>query len=174
DLAAVEVYERLEERHELAGLDAAANFLLQLEPVADLALELLIEPGKAVSSGALGSIERDVALAERSFVVVAAGQVRQSDRGGHQDLRAFDCRRNGHALDDPLRDGLCLDRACPGEKNCEFIASGARAARVRGRGLTRDVRDEPEHLVAREVSVKVIDSFEMIEVEDQEDAAAHP
>src|SRR5205085_1245362 len=38
DLAAVEVDERLEEGHELAGFDTAANFLFQPEPVADLAL----------------------------------------------------------------------------------------------------------------------------------------
>src|SRR3954452_5924362 len=53
DLAAVEVHQRLKERHELAGLDAAADFLFELEPVGDFSLQMLVEPGEAVPTGAL-------------------------------------------------------------------------------------------------------------------------
>src|SRR5439155_8350751 len=51
DLPAVEVNERLEEGHELAGLDSAANFLFELQSIADLALKLFVKPRKAVSAG---------------------------------------------------------------------------------------------------------------------------
>ena len=45
DLAAPEIDQWLEERNELAGLDAAADLFLQLQPFGELALQFLVEPG---------------------------------------------------------------------------------------------------------------------------------
>ena len=69
-IAASKVDQRLEEGDELAALDAEADILLELQPLGQLALELLVEPGEAVAAGALGGIERDVALAQDIFLVL--------------------------------------------------------------------------------------------------------
>ncbi len=67
DLTAVQVHQRLEIRDELARLDAAADILLELQALANLALQRLVVPGEAVAAAALGGIERDVALAQRTL-----------------------------------------------------------------------------------------------------------
>src|SRR6185369_13671878 len=74
DLAAVEVDQGLEEGHELAGLDAGANILFQLQPFLDLAFELLVEPGESAPSRALGRIERNIAFAQCRLLVFRSAQ----------------------------------------------------------------------------------------------------
>ena len=129
---------------------------------------------KPFRPAALGRIERDVALAERGFLVVAAGEAGKADRRGDLHLRALDeqRRRRGPAricCGDVF--GACgiVDRR---QQHGEFVAAGSRAASAVRRGLLRSVSATPQqHLVAGEVPVKVVDSLEMIEVEHEEHAA---
>src|SRR5262249_52355794 len=96
DLAAIEVDQRLEEGHEFARLDAETNVLFELQPVGDLALQLLVEPGEAVPAVALGGIESDVTLAERAVLVLAAAKASKADRRGYLKLHSLDEKRCRH------------------------------------------------------------------------------
>ena len=76
-LARRKVDQRLEEGHELAVLDSAADVLLELQPVGQLALRARIEPGEAVAAGALRGIERNVALAQHDLLAWRRARRRQ-------------------------------------------------------------------------------------------------
>src|SRR5207245_6822157 len=59
ELAALEVDQRLEERHELALEDSSAHVLFEAEALGQLAVELLVEPGELIPPRALGRVKRD-------------------------------------------------------------------------------------------------------------------
>ena len=58
------------------------------------------------------------------------------------------------------------------ENDGEFVATDSRAARARGRGSPGDIGDFAQQLVAGRMPVQIIDPLEVIEVEQEQDAAA--
>jgi hypothetical protein len=104
DLLGRQIDQRLEVGDEVAIADARADALLQLEPIGELQLQLLVEPGEGVATGALGGIKRDVAAAQRPFLIVARLEAGEADRGGGLELRAFGEDRRGEALLNGARD----------------------------------------------------------------------
>src|SRR6185369_4172475 len=67
ELAGLQTDLRLEVGNELARLDAGANIILELRPGEKLLLHLLVEPDRAIPSGALGRIHGDVGAPEAVF-----------------------------------------------------------------------------------------------------------
>ena len=168
----VEVDQRLEEGYELAALDAEADILLELQALGQLALQLLVEPGEAVPAGALGGIERDVALAEDVLLALPLAEQRQADGGRDLDLGAAEIDGSGEPADDRPCHFLRRRRAGAVEQHRELVAADPRAAGGVGRGAGQGLGDDGQQTVAGEVAVKVVDPLEMVEVEEEQDAAA--
>ncbi len=166
------VDQRLEERDELVAQDAAADVLLELEPLGELALEVLVEPGEAVPAGALGRIERDVALAKHVLFVLRTADRGEADRHRDHRLGAAQEHRGRELREDRLGDCLGRSRRCAVQKHREFVAADARAAGRVGRCALDRVGEALEQLIAGEVAVEVIDPLEMVEVEKQQDPGA--
>ncbi len=171
-LARIQVDQRLEERNELAVLDAGANVFLELHAVGQLALQLRIEPGEAVPAGALGGVQREIALAEDVLVPLEAADLREADRRRHEHLDIAEVGRLRKLGKDRLRDLFGgLVRAAI-QKNRELVAADPGAAAVLGRFGDERIGDTLEQLVADEVAVQVVDPLEMVEVEEKQDARA--
>ena len=171
-LAGRKVDQRLEEGDELVAEDAAADVLLELEPVGQLALEVLVEPGEAVAPGALGRIERDVALAEHVLLALRAADRGEADRYRDHRLGAAQEHRGRELGDDRLGDrfGRGFGRAV--QEHGELVAADPRAAGGLGTRALHRVGKTLEQLVAGKVAVEIVDALEMVEVEQQQDARA--
>ena len=172
-LAGGEVDQRLEEGNELAVLDAAADVLLQLHAVGELALQLRVEPGEAVPAGALGGVEREVALAKDVLLLLQTADLGEADRRGHEDLHVAEVDRLRQLRQDRLGELLRILGRRTVEQNRELVAADAGAAAALRRLARRAYRPRCfEQLVADEVAVKVVDPLEMVEVEQEQDARA--
>ena len=105
-LARREIDQRLEEGDELAILDAAADVFLELHAVGQLPLQLRVEPGEAVPAGALGGVEREVALAKDVLLLLQAADIGEADRGGNEGLNVAEVDRLGQLRQDRLGERL--------------------------------------------------------------------
>src|SRR6185312_9593905 len=93
DLPAAEVDQWLEEGNKFAGLDAPANFLLELQPLGEFSLQFLIEPGECVATGSLRRVKGHVAVTQHGFLSRTIAQPGEADRGRDVNLRSFDQNR---------------------------------------------------------------------------------
>src|SRR5205823_4559242 len=120
--------------------------------------------------GALGRVERDIALAQHILFVAQLGRRGEPARGRDLELRAGGEHRIGEPGEDCSGDLLRALGALTVEQDGEFIAADARAAGVLRRRLDQRLGDDLEELVAGEMAVKIVDALEMVEVEQEQNA----
>ncbi len=121
-------------------------------------------------TAALGCVHRDVGVLEGILGLAAGGLDRDADAQADSDLLAVDDHRSLQRGTDPLGDELGALRVGIGQQQGELVAAEARAG-IPGPGqVPESVGDLYQHRVTAGVTARVVDGFEVIEIEEQHPA----
>ena len=129
-------------------------------------VERSVEHLDAVPAFLLGTIHRDIAIAEqRTHLVAVIGKDRDADRGADEYPMPGYGDWIGHRRDDPLSKGRRASRIEVGDPQSELVAAHSRDHRVAAQTSQQPLRDREQQPIAGSVAERVVDILEMIEVE---------
>ncbi len=170
DLARLQVHQRLEVGHDVLVLDGLQQFALQTVALADGLVHLRLEEPQRRAALGLGSVERDVGLAQhlRSVLGVLGDQ---RDADGRADLvaSAVGGDRLFQVIGDAQRDrGGGVGPHQMRRQHRELVPAQPRDQVVLAHRRLQPVADPDQHLVADGMAVDVVDALEAVEVQQQQ------
>ena len=171
-------------QYELVFVERRPQLIEQFEAAADRAGERWLPRLGVVGPARLGLLQRDIGVAHRLvFALMRLGGDDEADIGREADALLADDDRADRELQEPAGKGFGVDEAGGrvAEDDSELVGAEPRhhigalhrrmAAELRLRRLTRPgsgkqpVGDHPQHRIARAGAIKVIDPFEIVDVE---------